>query len=146
MEVEHAYIGVPTSDVKEVVRAVRISPAPRTNASIKGLLNLRGTVIPVVSMRTLLGLADRNVLATDHFIVLQTQSVTFAIHVDRAIEILNVSVPTLQQADQGVAESVSHADFGVVQIHSGCSLRIEAGLPPAPGLPSIDQRESAPLP
>ena len=145
VEIDRAYIGVPTSDVKEVVRAARISPAPATNANIKGLLNLRGMVVPVVSMRTLLGLSDRDILATDHFIVLQTQSGTFAIHVDRAVEILTVSDPILDQADHGFAVSVPHADFGVVQIHRGGTLKTQAGLPSDSGSPSVDQRESAPL-
>lgn len=146
VEIGHAYVGVPTSDVREVVRATRISPAPGGNASIKGLLNLRGTVVPVVAMRTLLGLEDRDIISTDHFVVLHTQSTTFAVHVDRAVEILNVSDPILNAADHTGTASVSHADFGVVHIHRGCSLWTQAGLPPSSGVRRIDQHESTSLP
>ena len=54
VEIDHAYVGVPTLDVTEVVRAARLAPALGSNANFKGMLNLRGTVVPVVSMRTLL--------------------------------------------------------------------------------------------
>jgi purine-binding chemotaxis protein CheW len=146
VEIDHAYVGVPTSDVKEVVRAARISPAPGGNANIKGLLNLRGTVVPVVALRTLLGLEDREIISTDHFIVLQTQSTTFAVHVDRAVEILNVSVPTSDSADPSFAASVPHAAFGVVHIHRGCSLWTQAALSSSFGVRSDDQHESTSLP
>ncbi len=146
VEIDHAYVGVPTSDVREVVRAARIAPAPGANAKVKGLLNLRGAVVPVVAMRTLLGLADRDILSTDHFVVLRIQSAAFAIHVDRAVEILNVSDSALDQVDHASAASVPHADFGVVHIHRARSLWAQVGLAAASGALGVDHCEGASLP
>ena len=143
VEIDHAYVGVPTSDVKEVVRAARISPAPGANAHVKGLLNLRGAVVPVVAMRTLLGLADRDIVSADHFIVLQIPSATFAIHVDRAVEILNVADSAVDQVDHAFAASVPHAVFGVVHIHRARPLWTQVGLRSSAGALGIDRCEDA---
>ena len=42
---------LPTSDVRELLRAVRLTPLPRAPAVIEGLLNLRGELLPVLDMR-----------------------------------------------------------------------------------------------
>ncbi|MEO8493548.1 MAG: chemotaxis protein CheW [Planctomycetota bacterium] len=139
VEIDHAYVGFPTSDVKEVVRAARLSPALNANANMKGMLNLRGTVVPVVSLRTLLGLAERNIVSTDHFILLLTQSTTFAVHVDRAIDILDVLDSPSIGIDRDLAASVPHADFGVVHIHRASSLWTQVGLSSSSGPLGRDQ-------
>ena len=140
MESAQAYVGVPTSDVKEVVRAARIAPPPKANAHVKGLLNLRGKIVPVIALRRLLGMEDRDIVPTDHFIVLQTESTTFALHVDRAIEILNVPDPTSDTADPTLASSVPHERLGVIQIHRASELRTRLGLSSSAATAQSEQR------
>lgn len=146
VEIDHAYVGVPTSDVKEVVRAARISPAAGANANVKGLLNLRGKVVPVVAVRTLLGLTDRDIVSADHFVVLQVQPTTFAIHVDRAVEILNDSEMALDQAEHAFAASMPHAEFGVVHLYGARLLWTQLGLASRSGDIGVDYCKDAALP
>ncbi|MFP2929475.1 chemotaxis protein CheW, partial [Pyxidicoccus sp. 3LG] len=40
--------GLPTQDVHELVRAARLTPLPRAPSVVEGLLNLRGTLLPVL--------------------------------------------------------------------------------------------------
>lgn len=56
-------------DVREILRAAALSPAPG-HADIEGLLNLRGKVVPVIDIRSRLGLAPRELAASDYLIVL----------------------------------------------------------------------------
>ncbi len=48
--------GIPIGAVREINRVSEITPVPRTPAAVAGVMNLRGKVIPVVNLRTKLGL------------------------------------------------------------------------------------------
>ena len=50
-EVEGQRYGLPTADVRELVRAVTITPLPNAPAVIEGVVNVRGRVLPVLDMR-----------------------------------------------------------------------------------------------
>jgi len=46
---------LPLSKITEVVALPRLTPVPRTPEHFRGLMNLRGAIIPVVDLRTKLG-------------------------------------------------------------------------------------------
>jgi purine-binding chemotaxis protein CheW len=49
--------GVPIMSVQEIVRVPEVlTRVPRTPAFVEGVINLRGTVLPVIDQRTRLGL------------------------------------------------------------------------------------------
>ena len=48
--------GIPASDVQELVRIVTITPPPPGSGMVEGVINLRGSVIPVFDLRAWLGL------------------------------------------------------------------------------------------
>lgn len=48
--------GIGILKVKEIIGMMRVTPVPQTPASIKGVINLRGKVIPVIDLRTRFGM------------------------------------------------------------------------------------------
>ena len=46
-----ATYGIPILNVREIIRLCPITPVPRMPEYIKGVINLRGTVVPVVDLR-----------------------------------------------------------------------------------------------
>ncbi|WNG21376.1 chemotaxis protein CheW [Cystobacter fuscus] len=75
---------LPLEDVRELVRAVRLTPLPRAPSVVEGLFNLRGELIPVLDMRRRFRLPARRLLPSDHFIITQTGPRVMALRVDRA--------------------------------------------------------------
>lgn len=55
---EESY-GVPITKVKEIIGLLSITHVPHSPKFLKGIINLRGTVIPVVDLRIRLGLAEK---------------------------------------------------------------------------------------
>ncbi|GIU74286.1 MAG: hypothetical protein KatS3mg004_1373 [Bryobacteraceae bacterium] len=49
------YYGLPVEHVREVDRVDRLTPVPGAPAFVRGLINLRGEILPLVDMRLLLG-------------------------------------------------------------------------------------------
>lgn len=85
-EVGGRRFGLPASDLREIVRAVTITPLPHAPASIEGAIDLRGTVVPVVDLRRLLGLPARGVALSDHLVIARLDEALVALRVDQALE------------------------------------------------------------
>lgn len=68
--------------VDRVIRAVAVTPVPETPASVLGLINLAGQLVPVVSLRSCLGLPDRAIRPEDQFVLVRTSRLTMALVVD----------------------------------------------------------------
>ncbi|PTL83513.1 chemotaxis protein CheW [Vitiosangium sp. GDMCC 1.1324] len=75
---------LPVEDVRELVRAVRLTPLPRAPAVVEGLLDLRGELLPVLDMRRRFRLPARPLSSEDHLVVAQAGPRRVALRVDRA--------------------------------------------------------------
>ena len=84
--VDERLYALPAQDVSEVIHPPPVARVPQGPKSLLGLGNLRGIVLPVVSLRTLLGLADMVAPAGARAIVLDSGT-PVALVVD-AIEVL----------------------------------------------------------
>ena len=96
----------PADRVVQVVQMVAISALPGAPAVVEGVVNVRGTIVPVFDIRSRLGLSARPVDAGQHLIILSGSSRQAAVRVDAAQDF--VSIP-----DEDVTGSRSLADSGV---------------------------------
>jgi purine-binding chemotaxis protein CheW len=90
--------GLPSSTVKELVRAVAVVPLPKAPAIIEGVINLRGTLVPVLNIRARFRLPMKSLEHTDHFIVGWSGERLVALRVDRAIDLVQVNADDFQDA------------------------------------------------
>ena len=63
--------GIEILKVREIISAPKVVPIPKTPSHYKGVMNLRGQMIPVVDLRLLLGLPEREVDRTTCTIVVE---------------------------------------------------------------------------
>ncbi|WP_419758507.1 chemotaxis protein CheW [Acidisoma sp.] len=50
--------GIPLSEVQEIIRMPRVVRVPMAAASLEGIANLRGAVLPIISLRRIFGMTD----------------------------------------------------------------------------------------
>lgn len=55
MAVGDDILAVPIQDVREIIQISRMTPLPRTPAFVRGVMNLRGAVVPVIDLAARLG-------------------------------------------------------------------------------------------
>jgi purine-binding chemotaxis protein CheW len=48
-------LAVPIEDVREILQVTRLTPLPRTPLFVRGVMNLRGAVVPVIDLAARLG-------------------------------------------------------------------------------------------
>ncbi|MGI8546857.1 MAG: chemotaxis protein CheW [Gemmatimonadaceae bacterium] len=109
--------GLPVASVREIVRAVQISPLPGAPSVIEGVINVRGSVIPVVSLRARLGLPPSTLDASEHMIVMSALQRDVALRVDRALTLAPVADEDISSPDAltGAAWNVA----GVARLADG---------------------------
>jgi purine-binding chemotaxis protein CheW len=93
----HRY-ALPAGDVRELLRAVRITPLPHAPAVVEGLLNLRGELLPVLDMRRRFRLPARPMSASDHLVVARAGPRSVALRVDRVESLLSLEPGLLDPA------------------------------------------------
>ncbi|MBA3011039.1 MAG: chemotaxis protein CheW [Proteobacteria bacterium] len=86
--------GIGILKVKEIIGMMPITSVPRTPAFVKGVINLRGKVIPVIDLRTKFEMASIPYTERTCIIVVEIDSerdmVLIGIVVDAVSEVLNI--------------------------------------------------------
>jgi len=91
--------GVAVLKVKEIIGITKIRPVPQTPDYIKGVINLRGEIIPVVDLRLKLGFKQHKEYPNDACIIIIENHNSFTgIIVDKVSEVLNISAGDLETA------------------------------------------------
>ena len=83
--------GLEILKVREIIGMMGITAIPRTPPFIKGVINLRGKVIPVVDLRLKFGLAEGQRTDETCTIVVDVGSVEMGIIVDKVSEVLDIA-------------------------------------------------------
>jgi purine-binding chemotaxis protein CheW len=86
--------GIGILKIKEIIGMMPITPVPQTPEFVKGVINLRGKVIPVVDLRLRFGMEATDYTERTCIIVVeiagQAETVQMGIVVDAVSEVLNI--------------------------------------------------------
>lgn len=92
--------GIAVLKVREIIRMQKITPVPQMPAFVKGVINLRGHVIPVVDLRVKFGLAaefaDRTCIVVVQVVLAAGQKVQMGLIVDSVEEVANLTAQDIE--------------------------------------------------
>jgi purine-binding chemotaxis protein CheW len=74
---------VKIEDVHEIIKMQTITDIPHSWAYVKGVINLRGKVVPVIALRGLFGLPDEAYTKSTRIVVVKHREESVGIIVDR---------------------------------------------------------------
>ncbi len=87
--------GVEILKVQEIIKMMDITRVPRVQSFVRGVINLRGKVIPVIDLRLKFGMESRDTTDKTCVIVLQVQHrqgvITMGAIVDEVSEVLDIA-------------------------------------------------------
>lgn len=94
------FYGIPVLNVKEIIGMLDITPVPKMPEYIKGIINLRGKIIPVMDLRVRFGIPSREYDARTCIIVIETevsnQTRLTGMVVDTVSEVLDINNETIE--------------------------------------------------
>ena len=92
--------GIGILKVKEIIGILPITPVPRTPGYMKGVINLRGKVIPVVDLRSKFGMEGKEYSERTCIIVVEIagadRTILMGIVVDSVSEVLNIKAGDIE--------------------------------------------------
>jgi len=109
--------------VREIRGWTRATPLPHAPAYVRGVINLRGTVLPVVDLSVRLGMAPVKGDARNVIIVVQMGAQTAGLLVDAVSDILNLPRSELQPPPDLAADS-THNYISALTIVEGRMIRV----------------------
>jgi purine-binding chemotaxis protein CheW len=88
--------GIEILKVQEIKGYTAVTPIPNTPAYMKGVMNLRGTVIPVLDLRSKFGMSEAEYTAFTVIIVVKVGAKTMGVIVDGVSDVLNIPKGDIQ--------------------------------------------------
>jgi purine-binding chemotaxis protein CheW len=90
--------GIEILKVHEIIGMMPITSVPRTPESFRGVINLRGKVIPIVDLRSKFGMEPKEPTAETCIIVVNVQGLVMGVVVDCVSEVLNIAAEEIEDA------------------------------------------------
>jgi len=148
--------GLEILKVREIIGYIDVTAVPQTPSHVKGVINLRGQVIPVVDLRAKFGMATTDVTDETCIIVVEitqnSRKFNTGIVVDRVQEVLDISGQDIEEAPQFGASVDTNFILGMGKIGDKVKIlldidRVLAGsdLGAFPGVRSLDASGSGDL-
>jgi purine-binding chemotaxis protein CheW len=109
---EGRFYALPAASVSEVARMPPLARVPQAPRSLMGLTNLRGSVLPVASVRALLGREDVATTHASRLIVLDGAS-PVALAVDEVASLVRVAPEKVRTAEADIASETGEHLRGV---------------------------------
>ncbi len=108
--------GIEITKIREIILVGAITRVPETPHYIKGLINLRSSVIPVIDLRARFGLPESELTQDSRIMVLNVGRRTIGIVVDSVSEVLRVSEDQISPAPPTVASLGNEYMTGLVRL------------------------------
>ncbi len=104
------------ADVREVLKMIRVTPLPRSDDFVEGVINLRGEVIPVIDLRKRFGLPTVDRTDESRIIIVEVEERMVGLTVDSVSEVIRLSNKQIQEAPNQVAGEQTNLIMGVGKI------------------------------
>jgi len=118
--------GIGILKIKEIIGMMAITTVPQTPEFVKGVINLRGKVIPVVDLRLRFGMGEIDYTERTCIIVVEIESQTglilIGIVVDSVSEVLNIKGEEIEDAPSFGAKLNTEWIRGIAKTEGGVKI------------------------
>jgi purine-binding chemotaxis protein CheW len=114
--VDNLLFGVEVLRVQEVLRYQEMTPVPRANEVIEGLINLRGQIVTAIDVRRRLGLRPRESERTPMNMVVRSDDGAVSLLVDEIGDVLDVDESAFEPVPDNVSTGIRALTTGVYKL------------------------------
>ena len=132
--------GVDVRMVQEIIRVAEVTQVPRAPEFVKGVINLRGRIIPVIDLKRKLALGEVERSRQARIVVVKVRERLMGLLVDGASQVLKVPVSLIEAAPDEVVEIDASYIRGVAKLETRLIILVDL-----PKVLSAELREGAGL-
>ena len=96
--------GIDIQYIDNIVRNQKITRVPKAQPYFKGVINLRGEIIPVMSIRLRLGLEDDDFTDKTRIIIIKIHSSTIGVVVDQVKEVVTLVQDNIEKVTRTASD------------------------------------------
>ncbi|USG67311.1 chemotaxis protein CheW [Brevibacillus ruminantium] len=97
------YYGLPISLVKEIIKPLPVTRFPKSPPYVEGVIDLRGSILPIINLRTMFGLEPIPLTEESRFVDLQLEGLNIGIVVEAVSEVMHIPSSLVEPAPPIVA-------------------------------------------
>jgi purine-binding chemotaxis protein CheW len=116
--VGESLLGVPIQQIEEINRLVDLTPVPHGPACVRGVINLRGVVVTVVDLRTILGLDPLEITRDTRNVILNFNGEHVGLVVDRVADVVAVGTDEIDRPPANLSSAEGRFYCGVYKLES----------------------------
>lgn len=121
--VDDEQYGVDISRIKEIIAPINITHIPKTPPYVKGVINLRGSIIPVVDVRLKFGMDEKEMDMETAIIIYEVNNVSIGFIVDNVEDVLSIDSKNISDSprfgagiDTSFIDSVAEVENDVIML------------------------------
>lgn len=96
VRLERELYALPSASVREVVRLRPITPVPGAPPALPGIISQRGAILPVVELRSLLGLPEAELSRAARLVVVHHNDVDMALIVEEVLDLADLPAHSIE--------------------------------------------------
>ena len=124
-DVDSLFIGIEINRIQEILRAQPVTPVPLAPSAIRGLMSLRGQIVPVIDLAERLGV---QLQASEVFnVLIRTPDGPVSLLVDRVGDVVEVPGDAFEPAPDTLRSSLRPLIRGAYKLERRLLLALDAG-------------------
>ena len=113
---ENEEYGIDILRVKEIKEMMSITRVPKAAHFVRGVINLRGEVIPVIELRKKFNLPEGAENDSTRIIIVSVDDITVGLVVDTSSEVIDISSEAIEEAPDGVGSVDQGNIYGIGKV------------------------------
>lgn len=107
---------IPVSNVQGIEKLMHITRVPKAEAYVKGVINLRGVVTPIIDLRERFGLPIAEYIDSTRIIICTLENMEVGFVVDSANDVIDIPVSSIENQPNVVGSVEVEFISGVAKI------------------------------
>jgi purine-binding chemotaxis protein CheW len=124
-ELADEHYGLDIARVFEIIRNQPITPVPRAPMFVKGVINLRGRIVPVVDLRGRFDMGETEATKETRIVVAESGSTRVGLVVDSVSEVLILPLDSVEQTPEVAAGADAGYLRGIAKLGDRLVLLLE---------------------
>lgn len=124
-QLQSEIFGIPIQDVREINQHGEVTPVPHAPEGVKGVMNLRGKIIPVVGLRIKFGMPEQGLTKESCIIVIDSVAGQVGLVVDSVKEVIDLSANQIEASPHLTSSHQASLVRGVGKVEKQVVLLIE---------------------
>ncbi len=110
--------GIDIGTVRSIIRMQEITKVPGTPDFVKGVTNLRGSIIPVVDLRKRFGLSAGDQTSESRVVVVDISGQDIGMMVDAVTEVMRIPVSSIEPPSSVITTTDSDYLLGIAKLEN----------------------------